>query len=135
MCTRSISPTMSIWPAPERSPWAQICKLQKQNSRLCAQAAALGGDLGADGELTVPALLESEDPASVLVVRVRAAYMLEHAASARACTAFRSSACTYSVSHHAVMRMRKRSRATGTRFALPRLTHWAKRAGRRGGHP
>lgn len=41
----------------------------------CAQAAALGGDLGGDGELAVPALLESEDPASVLVVRVRAACM------------------------------------------------------------
>ncbi|KAK9843732.1 hypothetical protein WJX81_003952 [Elliptochloris bilobata] len=32
-------------------------------------AVALGGDLGVDGELVVPALLECEDPASVLVVR------------------------------------------------------------------
>ena len=46
---------------------------------LCAQAAALGGDLGADGELAVPALLESEDPASVLFVRARRASMLEPA--------------------------------------------------------
>ena len=85
------------------------------------QAAALGGDLGADGELTVPALLESEDPASVLVVRVRAACVLEPADSARARPAFGSLACTYSMSHRAIIRVHMRSRAIVARFLLPRL--------------
>ena len=112
---------MSTWP----TQLAVVGTITQAATSYCAwpsaQAAALGGDLGADGELTVPALLESEDPASVLVVRVRAACMLEHSARAYARTAFRALVCKYSLDHCAMARMHKRGMPTVTRFTLPRL--------------
>lgn len=54
----------------------RLAALQRRVAELAAQAAALGFDLGADGKISIPALLECEDPQSVLTVTVRLARCL-----------------------------------------------------------
>ncbi len=49
----------------------QLRAAQRRMAELAAQAAALGGGLGADGELAFAALQDCELPGSVLIVQAR----------------------------------------------------------------